>query len=1189
MSLRARLGLAGVCVLLGVLAGAPAALAGPWWRLSSRAAPSYLPAGSNGVLDVAADDLGDVGISGAGSEITLTDVLPAGLKITEAAGVNPHRARVGNRGSAEERTKFWKCTVLEREVTCSTTLAIPPYERLELEIPVTAEASQPQPSELPNQFSVHGGESETGGAIAPASLTRAVAVNNQPVPFGIEAGGYSLDAEEEGGTLDERAGSHPFQLTSTVDFDQTIEEVQEHGAKALLEPGAPALAKDLAFQLPPGLLGDVNAVQQCTGVQFSEIEQGNKCPAAAAAGVATVTVLEPHRAGYITIAVPLFNLQPAQGEPARFGFLAAGVPVVLETSLRTSGDYGVSVAVNDASEAAQVLGAQITFWGDPGSETHDNARGWACLRGGALANKGETCTPPAVHSNTAFLTLPSSCQGPLSSSMQGEAWTGQHIPISIFAFQNALEEPIAHLEGCSQLPFEPAITTQPVQEAQEGHAATPTTAASTPTGLDVNVNLPQQDTTQAGELAQADVASATVTLPEAMQINPSAANGLQGCSETQIGYQGPGGEDPLSPGTREPSHFTDEPAECPQASKIGLVHITTPLLAEELNGAVYLADPAPNGETAKNPFNSLLALYITAENQKLGIHAKLAGEAKLNPTTGQLSTTFANTPQVPFGELSLQLFGGPRGSITTPPKCASYATSATFTPWSGAPAVGVSSEPAFAITTGPGGSPCASPLPLAPTLQAGATNLQAGAFTNFTLQIAHPDGDQPLTGLTVQLPPGVAALLSSVTPCPEPQASRGECGPESEIGQATAVSGLGPDPYTVTGGRVYITGPYQGAPFGLSIATPAVAGPFNLGTVVVRSAINVNPSTAQVTITSSLPTLVQGIGMPPTGIPLQLKQIQVDVERPGFEFNPTNCNPMKIEATLTGSEGASDNVSPPFQVSGCQALPFAPKLSAVAGGHGSKANGTSLAVTVTSGGVNSTGVAQAGIAKVDLALPVALSSRLSTLQKACTPATFNANPASCNEDSVIGNATIHTPVLSNPLSGPAYLVSHGGAAFPDVEFVLQGEGITLLLDGKTDIKAGVTYSRFESAPDAPFTVFETVLPAGPHGVLTPNVPEREQYSLCKASLQMPTEITGQNGTVINQNTPIALAGCVGVLSSKTKLTRAQLLAKALKACRKDKKKRKRLACEKQAHKKYAAKKATAKKATRKTTDTTSHH
>ncbi len=563
-----------------------------------------------------------------------------------------------------------------------------------------------------------------------------------------------------------------------------------------------------------------------------------------------------------------------------------------------------------------------------------------------------------------------------------------------------------------------------------------------------------------------------------------------------------------------------------------------------------------------------------------GVLVKLAGKGELSEGSLRVATTFTNAPQVPFEDLKLELFGGARGSVSTPARCGAYGTQASFTPWSGTGTVNLSSAAEeFEIRSGAYGGGCpAGSLAFSPGFSAESTSAQAGAFTGFQLELARPDGDQALSSVSMHLPPGVAALLSSVRLCEEPQAARDECSPESQVGEATAVAGLGPEPYVESGGKVYITGAYGGAPFGLEIVSPAVAGPFNLGTVTVRSKLYIDPENASVTIVSdALPTQLRGI-------PLQLKRVLVDVNRQGFQFNPTNCSPMSIKGTVSGAEGASAEVSSPFGVTGCPSLPFAPKLSAVAGGRGSKANGTSLAVTVTSGGVGPSGVAQAGIAKVDLALPVALSSRLSTLQKACTEATFNANPASCNEDSVIGNATIHTPVLSNPLSGPAYLVSHGGAAFPDVEFVLQGEGITLLLDGKTDIKAGVTYSRFESAPDAPFTVFETVLPAGPHGVLTPNVPEREEYSLCKASLQMPTEITGQNGAVINQTTNIAVTGCGGVKDSKAvKLTRAQLLAKALKACKRYKKKARRATCEKHARKRYRATKAAHKSSTHRST------
>ena len=412
-------------------------------------------------------------------------------------------------------------------------------------------------------------------------------------------------------------------------------------------------------------------------------------------------------------------------------------------------------------------------------------------------------------------------------------------------------------------------------------------------------------------------------------------------------------------------------------------------------------------------------------------------------------------------------------------------------------------------------------------------------------------------------------MLASVTPCPEPQASPGTCGPESEIGQATASSGVGPDPYTITGGRVYITGPYQGAPFGLSIVTPAVAGPFNLGNVVVRSTINDQPQHRRRHDHQHPAHLRPRHRAPPTGIPLALHHIDVNVDRPDFEFNPTNCNPMSIQATLHRRRRPERRASSP--------LPGRPAARTCHFTPSSQPSPPDTAAKPTAPASrsrsNSAGLGQANIAKVDLQLPQPSPHAYPPCSRPAPKRSSTPTPPPAIEGSVIGNATIHTPVLRNPLTGPAYLVSHGGAAFPDVEFVLQGEGITLVLDGKTDIKNGITYSRFESAPDAPFTVFETVLPAGPHGVLTPNVPEREQYGLCKASLAMPTEITGQNGAVINETTNIVASGCGGVLSTKTKLTRAQLLAKALAACHKRYKhsKAKRRACERQARQRYAPK------------------
>jgi len=681
------------------------------------------------------------------------------------------------------------------------------------------------------------------------------------------------------------------------------------------------------------------------------------------------------------------------------------------------------------------------------------------------------------------------------------------------------------------------------------------------------VTVPQNTTLSATGLAEADVKSTTVALPEGMVANPGAANGLSVCSAAGVGFDGS-----IEGEQVDNESFNAAIASCPEAAKVGTVSIKTPLLENELEGSVYFA------EQDTNPFASPLVIYMIAEDPVSGTRVKLAGEVIVNPQTGQLVSVFKNTPPLPFESLRLHLFNGGRASQSTPAFCRSYETKASFEPTSGEASVQRSSS--FQTTPNADGQPCpaSGPLPFAPSFQAGSTSSQAAGFTPFTLTLGVPDGDAALKTIAMQLPPGMAAVLASVTPCPEPQAAEGTCGPESLIGHSTASAGLGTAPYTLPG-EVFLTGPYDGAPFGLSAVTQAKAGPFDLGKIVARSTITINPETAAATIdteaskffplkaTEGEQTSFEGLPQFVKGTPAQIKQLNVAVDRPGFEFNPTNCSPMAITGTLTGYEGTSEPVSYPFQATNCATLPFAPKLTASVAGQGSKADGTTFSVTVESAGLG-----QANIHKVDLTIPSVLPSRLTTIQKACLEAVFNANPASCDEGSLIGEGIVHTPVFKNPLRGPAYLVSHGGAAFPDVEFVLQGEGVKIVVDGKTYIHGGVTYSKFETSPDAPFTKFETIFPAGPHSALTPSVAENENYNLCKKSITLPTEITGQNGAFISQTTPVTITGCKGVAGFK--VTKAQLLAKALKACKKDKKKGKRVACEKAARKKYGS---TAKK------------
>jgi hypothetical protein len=1127
-------------LLASALASSSASAAGEsagWLHLTSKAIPSNLAPGGEGTVSIAATNLGDAEIEGSKAQpITLTDKLPAGITAT---GVLPPC------GDSPEPicTRHWperkgvkyepaECTVAASEVSCAFPEGLSPYEQFEVRIAVKVEPGV-EPGEPDNVATAEA----QGLALAPPALHRPLRVSTAPTPFGVDR--FELTAENDHGEPATQAGSHPFQFTTAFGLNDEY-HVFPQGVRL---PSSPAPLRNLKVDLPAGFVGNANknVINQCTELQFTTVlsnNLANQCPTDTAVGVSVVRVTEPNLGITLSVPEPVYNLVPARGEPARFGFLALGTPVTLDTAV-TEGDYHIVVNAANTPESVVLLESLVTVWGIPGDERHDNSRGSQCVAHGADALAGEECLPPEPRNASPFLTLPGSCTGPLQSTTAARSWLFGAVYTGTL---NAVGT--SAMTGCEALPFEPTMSVKPLEQH-----------SNTPTGLAVTLKVPQNTILEEEGIAEADIRNTTVVLPEGVQLNPSAANGLAACTTAQMGYKGVG---PL--GTFE---FNSNPVSCPDAAKVGKVRIKSPVLERELVGSVYLA--AEND----NPFNSLFGIYIVVEDETTGVRVKLAGKVTLDETTGRITNTFPNAPQLPFEELEVELFNGPRASVATPRSCGTFTTQTSFTPWSGTASVNASLNPEeFNITSGPGGSPCANPQPFSPGFQAGAVNSQAAAFTPFTVSITRADTDQALKSLTMTLPPGMAGLLSQVELCPEAQANAGTCGEGSLIGEATAVAGLGPDPFTVTGGKVYITGPYNGAPFGLSIVIPAKAGPFDFGIVVTRASINVNPSTAQITIANDVPTMLNTTTYH-TGAPVQLRRIDVTVKRPNgapFQFNPTNCSPLSITGTLGGDQGASAPANSHFQVTGCDKLPFSPQLTAVTGAKASKANGANLNVKVVSHGLG-----QANIAKVRLQLPLALPSRLTTIQKACLESVFAANPATCPEGSMIGTATIHTPVLKSALSGPAYLVSHGGAAFPDVEFVLQGEGVTIILDGKTDIKKGITYSRFEAAPDAPFTTFETVLPTGPHSALTAYVPATP-YNLCKSKLVMPTEIVAQNGDIIKQTTKIGVTGC-----KKAKLTKKQLLAKALKACKKKKNKHKRHACERAAHRKYPLKKAKKKK------------
>jgi hypothetical protein len=958
------------------------------------------------------------------------------------------------------------------EVTCEVTgspQAAPGAREIEIPVRVAGDVVA-GPGEA-DRVSVSG-----GGALSAADAT-------VPVVFGAgppSAGFANFDGwiTNEDGTVDTQAGSHPYELTMV--FGTNLEEVEG------TEEVAGGEAQALDTNLPPGLVGEPSAVPECSREQFDVgSESGGGCPADTMIGEDIATI----QAGGGRFDV--YNLVPPPGVAAEFAFDFSGTHTFLDARVRSGGDYGITEHTNIPQ--LKVLQNTITIWGIPGEHPQN----------------GSGSTRP-------LLTLPTSCGGeaPLFTQEMLGTWQNPNAtaPVASFKWHNNENVPVA-ITGCEKLThFNPSISLAP-----------DTSYSDTPAGLTATVTVPQG--LNPDGLATPGLKETTVVLPPGVAINPGQATGLQAC---QPGI-GNGHDDVPVEGSGENGELEkyDGPPECPAASKIGTAEISTPLLAHPLKGNVYIL---PN-----DPPN--LQMIVAASGE--GVNLKLLGEVELNGQTGQLTATFKGTrqdpgtPDAPFNEFVLSFSGGAQAALVTPPTCGIYSSTAVFTPWSSPFTASALSESNFQIASGPGGTgSCTAPLPFTPTLTAGSTTDQAGGYTDFTMLLQRPDGQQRIEKLQFKTPPGLLGMIAKVPLCPSAQAAAGTCSAASQIGHTVVGAGPGSYPLFIPeAGQppapIYLTEGYGGAPYGLSIVVPIHAGPFTLQTQVVRASIEVDPHTAQLTITTgvgvdSIPQIVDGI-------PTDLRSIDAVIDRPGFMFNPTNCNPTAFTGTATSSEGATAPLSYRFQVGSCQALKFKPDFKVSTSGHTSKKDGASLAARIvyptTPLGANQAS-SQANIQSVKVDLPKQLPSRLTTLQKACTAAQFEANPAGCPAASLVGHATAITPVLPVPLTGPAYFVSHGGEAFPSLIVVLQGYGVTVDLVGTTFIsKKGITSSTFKQVPDVPISSFELVLPEGPYSALATNLPAKDHYSFCGQKLAMPTAFTAQNGAVIHQSTPVRVIGC----------------------------------------------------------------
>ncbi len=923
-------------------------------------------------------------------------------------------------------------------------------------------------------------------------------------------------AKEQGYT---QAAGHP--AWGITDFKVNTEGTFPNEAPSGIAEGK--VVTHVRTDVGPGVSVNPQAVAQCTMKEFGDKEavEGTgfypapKCSAESEIGVNRVTVYAGP--GGVSKApeisdLPLegiaYNVVPPAGWASDFG-VALKLPqpltkAQLEKGFKEAEAKGAkpgvggfpSIPLQEFLEEQQyfahtMIEGNVEWAGNYHDYYEINVSPAIPLISSRLVLKGDIGTTK----QGGYITLPSNCAGVGPATTNTVTIKGPHGEEASKMYTTPIGT-----EGClggglfTAPPFAPTFSLTPE-----------TTQSDQPDGVTTELKLPHDPSPTGIDSSQLE--NATVTLPEGMTLNPSAAHGLEACTPKQIGI-----------GTRNK-------VECPVGSKVGTVTLNVPdLPPESLQGNIYLGGPE-SGPITGPPYT----MYIDAESARYGISVRLKGTVVPNEATGRLTVTFAKNPEQPFSEAILNFKGGPLAPLANPLACVVATTETSLTPYTGTAAQSPFSS--FLVDSNGSGGACAAPLPFALTQSTSSLPATAGASTSFTLNLTRPTGQQYLSQVRTVLPPGLVGRIPVVTLCSEAQVAEAQtkeegCPASSRLGSVTVLAGAGPAPYQLTG-SVYLTGPYNGAPYGMAIVVPAVTGPFSLGNVVTRATIAVEPNSPyRVIVTSAIPTIWKGV-------PLRLQKVSIEVNRQSFLLNPTNCGALSTDSTLTGlvvpgsSTTATQSLSSPFSVNECGALAFKPSLTAFTGAKTSRTNGASLEVKI------SQGAGQANILKVVTSLPKQLPARQATFKLACPAATFEANPGACPTGSRVGSATATTPALPGTLAGTVYFVSHGGQAFPDIDTVLQGDGITTILVGHTNVAKGIITTTFESLPDVPVSSFAMKLPTGSNSVLAAN------GNLCTSNLTMPTTIVAQSGPTITQKTKISVTNCpVQIVKHRTSGTTA---------------------------------------------------
>jgi hypothetical protein len=922
--------------------------------------------------------------------------------------------------------------------------------------------------------------------------------------FGLN--GFDVGFTNEDGTPATQAGSHPFAATVRFGLNYT-----EEGEVFFPDEDL----RDAITDMMPGFIGNAT-VPRCSLVDFAETVQ---IPLSGACSKDTVVGETAAELGFPGewFQNGLYNIVPPPGVAARFGFAVLGVPVYIDVGLSEGPEYRIRAGGVMAPQVVNVLGAVVQLWGNPASTAHDRFRA-PCAGGFVFAAtpaafkfhpSANACSANPQADKTPFLTLPSSCTGPAPIDYEADSWQnpGVFVDGSLLTHDNSIPPKPQGFTGCAKIPFAPATESLATSDSAE-----------TGSGLDFAVNFNDEGLTNPDGLASSEIKEAQVTLPEGITINPSVGEGLGFCTPADL----------------QREKLNSAPGEgCPNSSKIGTLHLETPIVDEGIDGSVFLAqqdDPATTEPGAENPFDSLIALYLVLKNPNLGVNIKLPLKVEPDPKTGQLVATLENAPQLPFGRFDFHFKEGVRAALVTPPSCGTYTTDAKFWPWAN-PDEPLTTTSSFEITKGVDGGPCppGGVPPFNPRFEAGAVNNDAGSFSPFDMRITREDGEQDMTKFSTTLPPGELGSLAGVSKCPDSAiaTARGKTGKQelagpscpanSLIGHTLAGAGVG-SALTYVKGYLYLGGPYHGDPLSVIAITPAVAGPFDAGTVVVQEALTLNPKTAEVEVDGAnsdpIPHIVKGIV-------LKLRDLRVNVDRPNFTLNPTSCDQSSVKAVLFGSflnvlDPSDDkpvDLSTRYQAANCLNLGFKPRLALKLKGGTRRGGHPALKAIYTpkKGDANIKGLV--------VRLPRSAFLDQAHIKTICTRVQFAAgagNGAQCPAASRYGFVKAWTPLLDEPLEGPVFLRS-SNHKLPDLLFALHGL-VNVEVDVRIDSSHGGIRATLEDAPDATLSKVVLHMQGAKKGLII------NSKNLCGSKNRANVLATGHNGKQFHTR-PVMKAQC----------------------------------------------------------------